>query len=226
MRDISRAAFTDALLEFQEVPELFYVPEHWTLQARREWESSNAEQRSDTLQSRHGWVADDMPVLPFTAQLEDGPQRVHPDMLGSTIAPITLLITPIPYIGPTKQLRAYFEERYILKDRSKHNPTGVSWFPQKGVTWESLADFRLSPPASNIVDYLETCYRQKKPEFDGEYLTLYKHLRDRWLDAHIRAARSGQPYAITGVESNWDTSENSTSLTQNDMGLAGSPEVA
>lgn len=78
-------------------------------------------ERLHRLSSRHGWVPDWEPVLPFALELYDmDDQPSLPVLSGGSEELLTILVTPILYLGPTEDIRAVCHGGWSLAKSREH----------------------------------------------------------------------------------------------------------
>lgn len=83
--------------------ELFFAYEGWNEESQTEYRDMTAAEKVHRLRGQTGYIADDVPGLTIGAHY-DKLQGPRPKFNGTTQAPITLLVSPRPYIGLTEQM--------------------------------------------------------------------------------------------------------------------------
>ncbi|KAJ4524744.1 hypothetical protein HRR83_000370 [Exophiala dermatitidis] len=184
------------------VPELFYLPGHWSEADRTEWLSSTPLQRLHRLTSRYGWVNDEVPVLPFSIEVQEKQRAERPELSGFTQAIVTVYLSPQPYVGYTADMRAYCVREFTTltgKQADRDLPYSTKFTCNWGAGWATFDAFRVTG-GQGILDTLERWYRNPVPGKE-ECLTTVGVLRSRLRLAarDAQAARAARDAAASAV---------------------------
>ena len=194
--------FFDADLALRAIPTLFYTPEKWNKEEKDRWQTMSALEQCHRLQSRHGWVQENASVLPFGITLAVQEHEV-PLIDDCPQAPCHVYISPIPYVFPTAAMQKICSRTYVQWEGDKKS------YPQDrvrvGKSFDDFHEWRVRGVAG-IIERLERLYTtgfESFPNVKGDPLVHYGYLETKLLKACQEAREHGQPYAMSGLPSDW-----------------------
>jgi len=186
----------EAVEAFRGIPELFYVLESWSEEDQKEWRAMAPEDRLHRLSSRHGWLGREVSVLPFALEWhEDQLRRPQFDALQRAL--VTVLISPVPYVAFTEQMRQECHGPFF--SGGNHVKPTKCIFIGKDEGWHNFEQWRVHG-GRGVLDWLERAYRGGCTEFE-ECVTFYGALVKSLIEAGQTAAAAGQAYALLGEPS-------------------------
>lgn len=132
--------------------------------------------RLEALTSRYGMVPRQMSVLPIDVELmsED-----RPTLNGRKTGTVTILISPLPYIGPTSAMR---------EACGPVNPETLGFQCASG--WKAFVHWRSMDGLIGVVKVLDQLYRE------GDDTSYLGSLQKRLIHANMQAAKHGEAYFL------------------------------
>ena len=120
-------------------------------------------------------------------------------------APCHIYISPTPYVFATAAMQRICPRTFV-EDR-KGDMSCPRDRVRVGASFDPFHEWRV-PGVSGIIDRLDYFYRtgfKDLPGVEGDPLVRYGYLETKFLRACQEAREKGQPYAMLGSASVWDT---------------------
>ncbi|EXJ62449.1 hypothetical protein A1O7_02884 [Cladophialophora yegresii CBS 114405] len=163
---------------WRSLPALFYLPHEWTEAEQAEWKLLKPEGRLHRLVSVYGWVDDAIPVLPFDVELQHV-QLERPQLDGLSAAPVTVYLSPKPYVFRSRDMHALCERRF-RRQSGRAWPQRCVWIGEES-TWGAFGRWRVAG-GRGILHALDALYRDG-PSTGEECVTTYGILVGRLFAA-------------------------------------------
>lgn len=152
--------------------------------------------RLHRLSCRHGWLGKEASVLPFALECHENQLR-RPQFDALQRALVTVLISPIPYVAFTEQMRQECNGPYF-DGGNRAKPTRCI-FIGKDDGWHNFEQWRVHG-GRGVLDWLERVYCDGCGDLE-ECVTFYGALVKGLIEAGQTAAEAEQPYALLGEPS-------------------------
>lgn len=197
----------EGVSELSTTAELFYAPEPWTSITIDSWNKMNPEERLWNLNSRHGWVSDITPILPFAISYS-APDSTAKNFVvdgGLSTVKVTVVLNPSVWVIPTKRLNEFCRLEVQSRTASgQPRSTRMILKPWVGIstldTWK-VTDERLS---IGVMRRLERINVASGDAGFGNPMCSFYDLHVDAINAANRANAAGQPAAYYGEPTNYE----------------------
>lgn len=132
-----------------------FVPEEWSPDRQTAWKNLTPLQHLHRSTGRHPWVRDCVPVLPFSFEFNEE-EKLYPRLSGTTEEPLTVYISPISYVGLTKDFRdvCYRTWRVSKRGDGVQVPTRAS-FSANERNWDVFKKWEVAGAAGIVGRLIE-----------------------------------------------------------------------